>query len=532
MRLLNARRAEALARVARSTGGYPRAARQSSSLLPTCLSSRGSRRSSRRPWSGPGCRRIRACPSSCRRCSRGPHRSARPRGGSAAHGRDDRRRSPGSRSSRRGRACRSGCGLTSGERAAPDRAARAVIAGNDMGSFVRPGRELYPHQWNWDSAFVALGLAHVDPDRGQGRGAIAARGPVGRRDGSAHRLPCPRAGLLARTGAVGLRLLRGGAPEVADERITQPPVLATAVRVLHEADAGSRSSSRRSSPRSSGGTRGSTDERGTADGLVAILHPWEGADNSPRFDAHWHGSRWTRGSPSSARDRARGRRRRSGRPTATTCATCISSGNSKRRGTGPSLARRAVRLRRSHLQLRSSPRPRPTSRCSGAELGERRRPRAGRRGARARGAGRALGRRAGRLRRGRRRRPDGDETDRWRCSRSTRGCPSPEQARRLFDEALWSPARFGPSPEAPWAVTTASKSSPAFDPRRYWRGPVWVNINWFLMRGLERAGLAAEAEELRRLTLELVGRLRVRRVLRPDEAASRSAAATSPGARR
>ena len=69
------------------------------------------------------------------------------------------------------------------------------------------------------------------------------------------------------------------------------------------------------------------------------------------------------------------------------------------------------------------------------------------------------------------------------------GVPDREQARRLFDEALWSPSRFGPSPDAPWAVTTASKSSSAFDPRRYWRGPVWVNINWFFVRGLERAGL-------------------------------------------
>ena len=35
-------------------------------------------------------------------------------------------------------------------------------------------------------------------------------------------------------------------------------------------------------------------------------------------------------------------------------------------------------------------------------------------------------------------------------------------------------------------MTSASKASPAFDPRRYWRGPVWVNVNWFFIRGLER----------------------------------------------
>jgi len=60
--------------------------------------------------------------------------------------------------------------------------------------------------------------------------------------------------------------------------------------------------------------------------------------------------------------------------------------------------------------------------------------------------------------------------------------------------------------EAPWPVTSASKSSPAFDPRRYWRGPVWVNVNWFFIQGLERSGLQAEAGELRRMTLELVSR--------------------------
>jgi glycogen debranching enzyme len=69
---------------------------------------------------------------------------------------------------------------------------------------------------------------------------------------------------------------------------------------------------------------------------------------------------------------------------------------------------------------------------------------------------------------------------------------------------LWAPTRHGPSPEAPWAVTTVSKSSPDFDARLYWRGPVWININWFLVRGLERLGLEAEAETLRTMTLELV----------------------------
>ena len=36
-----------------------------------------------------------------------------------------------------------------------------------------------------------------------------------------------------------------------------------------------------------------------------------------------------------------------------------------------------------------------------------------------------------------------------------------------------------------------------FSPVQYWRGPVWINIDWFLMRGLERYGFSEHAECLR-----------------------------------
>jgi glycogen debranching enzyme len=84
------------------------------------------------------------------------------------------------------------------------------------------------------------------------------------------------------------------------------------------------------------------------------------------------------------------------------------------------------------------------------------------------------------------------------------GAPDELKARRLFSESLWAPERFGPADDTPWAVTTVSKSSPDYEPARYWRGPVWINVNWFLVRGLERCGLVSEADELRRLTLSLL----------------------------
>jgi len=34
-----------------------------------------------------------------------------------------------------------------------------------MGTWTRASPTLYPHQWSWDSAFIAIGLAHLDPVR-------------------------------------------------------------------------------------------------------------------------------------------------------------------------------------------------------------------------------------------------------------------------------------------------------------------------------------------------------------------------------
>lgn len=43
--------------------------------------------------------------------------------------------------------------------------AKAVIRQNDCGNYTVPTHGLYPFQWNWDSALVALGFAHYDEDR-------------------------------------------------------------------------------------------------------------------------------------------------------------------------------------------------------------------------------------------------------------------------------------------------------------------------------------------------------------------------------
>jgi glucosylglycerate hydrolase len=40
-----------------------------------------------------------------------------------------------------------------------------ILRRNDMGGWTRAAPRLYPHQWSWDSAFIAIGLAHLDTRR-------------------------------------------------------------------------------------------------------------------------------------------------------------------------------------------------------------------------------------------------------------------------------------------------------------------------------------------------------------------------------
>ena len=45
--------------------------------------------------------------------------------------------------------------------------ARRVLDENWLGASTLPSRTLYPHQWSWDSAFIAIGLRHLSVRRAQ-----------------------------------------------------------------------------------------------------------------------------------------------------------------------------------------------------------------------------------------------------------------------------------------------------------------------------------------------------------------------------
>lgn len=45
------------------------------------------------------------------------------------------------------------------------REAQQVLDDNWLGSSTKPAPDLYPHQWNWDSGFIAIGNSHYRPNR-------------------------------------------------------------------------------------------------------------------------------------------------------------------------------------------------------------------------------------------------------------------------------------------------------------------------------------------------------------------------------
>ena len=75
------------------------------------------------------------------------------------------------------------------------------------------------------------------------------------------------------------------------------------------------------------------------------------------------------------------------------------------------------------------------------------------------------------------------------------GTPDEARAKRLVD-ALENDG-FGVSDGSVTPVPSLDMHGFGFSPVEYWRGPVWLNINWFLMHGLEDYGFHEHADRLR-----------------------------------
>lgn len=160
----------------------------------------------------------------------------------------------------------------------------AILKENDRGSYTVPTKGLYPFQWNWDSCLTALGQRHYDEARAwtEIETLFAHQWP----DGMVPHIVFHEVddGYFP-----GPDVWATGRP-TPTSGITQPPVAGFAVRRLWEratdrADADARA--RALLPRIAAWHRWFLSMRDPAgEGLVAILHPWEtGRDNSVDWDA-------------------------------------------------------------------------------------------------------------------------------------------------------------------------------------------------------------------------------------------------------
>lgn len=168
--------------------------------------------------------------------------------------------------------------------------AKRVLAGNDLGGWTKPAPNLYPHQWNWDSCFIAIGLSRYDFEaacreiesllRGQWANGMVPQ-IIFNPEAQGY-FPGPDVWQSDRS---------PDAPkDVQTSGITQPPVLATAaLRVWKNAPESRKPEARdfltRVYPLILQYHRFFYDLRNPdGNGLIVVVHPWEsGTDNSPRY---------------------------------------------------------------------------------------------------------------------------------------------------------------------------------------------------------------------------------------------------------
>jgi hypothetical protein len=167
-----------------------------------------------------------------------------------------------------------------------------VLIDNWHGHSTVPSRSLYPHQWSWDSAFIALGLRHWAPQRAATEllSLFGAQWSDGRIPHIAFNPAVdPDAYFPGPTFWRSADVV--GHPPIDTSGIIQPPVHATAaVAVADGLGNDGVAFARRAYPclvaqhdylrrRRSVGPAG----------LAAVVHPWEtGMDNSPAWDSPLH----------------------------------------------------------------------------------------------------------------------------------------------------------------------------------------------------------------------------------------------------
>ena len=170
-------------------------------------------------------------------------------------------------------------------------AAKAVLKGNWRGAYTIPAENLYPHQWLWDSCFIAIGLRQINIGRAQKELKSLLRGQWD--NGMMPNMIFNDEGRYRRDRALWRSWINPLSPDkVATSGITQPPMLAEAVwQVGQKLELPERRSWYKSMlPHIVAFHEWLYMERDPhQEGLVLQIHPWEtGTDNTPPWMAELH----------------------------------------------------------------------------------------------------------------------------------------------------------------------------------------------------------------------------------------------------
>lgn len=388
--------------------------------------------------------------------------------------------------------------------------AHRVLQVNDRGDFTTPSPNQYPHQWNWDAAFMALGWSYFDLARARReiRSLLRAQWQTGMvphiiyHHGASDYFPPPSFWQTE-------NLAHGGS--VLSSGLTQPPVLASIVRRLHErfaADPDANSFLREVYPKILAWHRWlhtARDADGT--GLPCLIHPWEsGTDNSPRWLAVL--DRITPHDVPAYQRRDMRHVHPDERPRLQDYERFVFLIDRGRR-----VGWQDARVLEAHPFLVQD-----VMFCSilhqadqdllfladalDAETGEiedwieRTRDVFGARfWNEARGLYLDYDVRAA------------ASIPVNTCATFTplyAGLASRTQASRLLAEHWDNPLEYAPGADSRYRVPSTAKNEPDYAPRRYWCGPVWMMTNWLAYHGLRRYGMDAPATALRAQSLELL----------------------------
>ncbi len=386
--------------------------------------------------------------------------------------------------------------------------ALSVLNTNNIGYATKPAPTLYPHQWNWDSAFIAIGLSHVNRERAQKE--IQALLKSQWKNGM---IPHINFNPVATDYHPGPKFwdsnINPDAPmNIQTSGITQPPLLAWAAFHIYT---------------NSQASQKALDFLGSiyphlircheffqkyrnpdGSGLACIIHPWEsGLDNSPRWDATLAGVA-TEKFPLENR-------------------TDVNIISKKERPTDSdyskynyliTLFRKAFYDQK--IILDTSPfviQPVLFNSILYNDL------------IFCEKIGKLLGKDFSETRNQRIQLKEAIQNKLWDKGSESYGdydihnkclivkdtianyaplfigIPSNDIAQRLISR-LVSPKMYWPDNGFP--LPSVAMSEPEFDPNNYWRGPVWINMNWLIIKALQRYDYGSKARELMEKTILLI----------------------------